>query len=146
MKVQKASNVSMVERTPVVPQPGDPALRLLRWQDHESGCECCELQEAMYEVTEEGALGLGNWTTVLNMVGAKTLERMCLRRAAYKAIEVFMYHADAAAMDAGFDAGEFSGPRHQAMADNEITVLAHQYGFSYNQVMDMVAYVTNHRD
>jgi hypothetical protein len=146
MKVQKASNVEMVERTPMAPQPGDPALRLLKWWDHDYMVYCCELQEARYEVTEEGALGLGNWTTVLDVVGTGTLEQLCLERAAYKAIEVLMDHADAAAMDAGFDTGEFSGPRHQAMADNEITVLAQQYGFSYDQVMDMVAYVTTHRD
>ena len=49
--------------------------------------------------------------------------------------EAIMYaHNEGAEMDAGFDAGEFSGPAHDDMMEKEITELASANGFTYDQV------------
>lgn len=45
-------------------------------------------------------------------------------------------HAEAAEADAGFDGGEFSGPAHHRAEEREITKLAEQHGYTYEEVMD----------
>jgi hypothetical protein len=65
--------------------------------------------------------------------GSKSLS---LRDVAEKALEILEAHERAADADAGFDAGEFSGPAHVRMADEEITILAEKNGFTYEDVRD----------
>lgn len=44
-------------------------------------------------------------------------------------------HEEGADMDAGFDAGEFSGPAHAEAEAKEILELAEANGYTYDQVM-----------
>lgn len=68
---------------------------------------------------------------------------MTLQEVAGKAIEVMEKHALAADMDAGFDAGEFSGPAHDQMEQREITALAEANGFTFDEVMNEVTRMGN---
>ncbi len=59
---------------------------------------------------------------------------MTLNEVVAKAIEIIEAHEEGAVMDAGFDAGEFSGPAHAMMMEREITKLAVDNSFTYDQV------------
>lgn len=51
------------------------------------------------------------------------------------ALEIQEAHSEGADMDAGFDGGEFSGPAHSRMEEQEIKTLAEESGFTYDEVM-----------
>jgi hypothetical protein len=57
-------------------------------------------------------------------------ERAC----ALQAIKLYADSYEAAEMDAGFDAGEFSGPAHDRLLERRINDLAYEYGFSVTRV------------
>lgn len=61
-------------------------------------------------------------------------EKLTLEQVADKALEIIQRHEEGAAMDAGFDAGEFSGPAHARSQDHEIEALATANGFTAEQV------------
>lgn len=61
---------------------------------------------------------------------------MTLRQVAEQAYEIYATHEEAAHYDAGYDAGEFSGPSHARMADRKIKELAKEHGFTTEQVWD----------
>ncbi len=58
-----------------------------------------------------------------------------LMQKAYEIIEQSEMAADA---DAGFDAGEFSGPAHGKMLEQKLTELAKQNYFTYETLMQML--------
>ena len=64
-----------------------------------------------------------------------------IREAALAALDIIARFAEGAAMDAGFDAGEFSGPANARAEEEAITELANANGYSYNEVMDEVTRV-----
>jgi hypothetical protein len=68
-----------------------------------------------------------------------------LTELAQKAIEIYSAHEEGADMDAGFDAGEFSGPAHDRMAKREIQKLAADSGFTVNEIESEVARITNNK-
>ena len=57
-----------------------------------------------------------------------------LREVAIEADKIMAPHNEGAAMDAGFDGGEFSGPAHGRMEEREITELAEANGFTLDDV------------
>lgn len=59
---------------------------------------------------------------------------MTLRQAAQRAIDIQSQWAEAADRDAGFDAGEFSGPACSRAADREVAELAAASGFTVDEV------------
>ena len=63
---------------------------------------------------------------------------MTLHEVALKAIKIYSAHEEAAGFDSGFDGGEFSGPAHSRMADDEVENLAISNGFSIEEVDDEV--------
>lgn len=71
---------------------------------------------------------------------------MTLREVAEQAIQIHQAHDEAASADAGFDAGEFSGPAHGRMADEEIKALAEENGFTYEQVNQEIERICHEGD
>lgn len=63
---------------------------------------------------------------------------LSLKEVVEKANEIYNAHEYGAEMDAGFDAGEFSGPAHHRMAEREIESIAVANGFTLEQVVDEV--------
>ena len=61
-----------------------------------------------------------------------------LKATARKALKIVLDHEHGASMDAGFDAGEFSGPAHWRAIEKEIRALASERGFSFEEVMTEV--------
>lgn len=59
---------------------------------------------------------------------------MTLRETALEALKIMNAHEEGAYYDAGFDAGEFSGPAHGRMAQQEIAELAIENGFNLEEV------------
>lgn len=57
---------------------------------------------------------------------------------AHRAIAIYAKHDEAADWDAGFDAGEFSGPAHATAADREVEELAKKYGLTFEEVTDEI--------
>lgn len=73
------------------------------------------------------------WTSCgLSCKCALGLSLKCLADEAEKIIES---HEQGAGADAGFDAGEFSGPAHSRMEQEEIRALAEANEFTYDDVM-----------
>lgn len=66
-----------------------------------------------------------------------------IREVALEAIKIIGQHDEGAAMDSGFDGGEFSGPAHARQEEKEITDLAEANGFEFDQVMDEVMRISN---
>ena len=64
------------------------------------------------------------------------MKNMSIRETAEKALDIMQAHSVGADMDAGFDAGEFSGPAHSRMEQREIEELAKANGFTFDQVED----------
>lgn len=64
---------------------------------------------------------------------------LSLRDTAIEALKIVQAYAYAADMDAGFDAGEFSGPAIARAEERAVTLLADLQGYSYDMVMDEVA-------
>lgn len=52
-----------------------------------------------------------------------------------KAEAIMEAHAKGADADAGFDGGEFSGPAHAEDEEEELAVLAAEYGITYHKLM-----------
>lgn len=59
---------------------------------------------------------------------------LSLHDLAVEAIEIYVRHAEAAEYDAGFDAGEFSGPAHSRVADDKVAALAAEHGTTFSKV------------
>lgn len=57
-----------------------------------------------------------------------------LRECAVEALSIYTAEEEAAYYDAGFDAGEFSGPAHAVRADQKVEQLAVENGFTLDQV------------
>jgi len=57
-----------------------------------------------------------------------------VQRVADKAKAIHIAHEEGAYMDAGFDAGEFSGPAHECMAEKEVRELCALNGVEYEEV------------
>ena len=60
---------------------------------------------------------------------------MTITEVAAKAVEIYNAHEEGAAADAGFDAGELSGPAHARMADEAVEKLAADHGFTLEEVV-----------
>lgn len=60
---------------------------------------------------------------------------MDIKEVAAQAGKIFEAHAEGAHADAGFDAGEFSGPAHSEMEHKEVSALAEAHGFTFEDVM-----------
>ena len=75
-----------------------------------------------------------------------TIDKATIQEVAEKALEIMEAHEIGAEMDAGFDAGEWSGPAHGRMEEQEIAELAATFGFTYDQVMDEIITQCNQRD
>lgn len=60
---------------------------------------------------------------------------LTLAEVASAAEKILSDHSEAEDYDAGFDAGEFSGPAHDKMAEEEISALAERNGFTLEQVL-----------
>lgn len=56
---------------------------------------------------------------------------------------IFDSHMEAAELDAGFDAGEFSGPSHYRMASRETEVALTESGWSATEFLDALYARTN---
>jgi hypothetical protein len=63
-----------------------------------------------------------------------TATRPTLRELAQSAIKIYQRHAEAADADAGFDAGEWSGPAHSERAEREVDELAESYGYTADEL------------
>jgi hypothetical protein len=55
-----------------------------------------------------------------------------------QAFKIVERHNLAAEMDAGFDAGEWSGPAHDAMEMDALADLANQHGLTFDQLDTMM--------
>jgi hypothetical protein len=60
----------------------------------------------------------------------------CLEEAA----QIVRGHQVGAELDAGFDAGEFSGPAHESMLDSELRELAARYDVDLDELRSAVLY------
>lgn len=63
---------------------------------------------------------------------------MTLEEVVELALEAMEAHEEGSAHDAEYDAGEYSGPAHDRMLEKEITSIAEENGFTYDQVMDEI--------
>lgn len=71
---------------------------------------------------------------------------MNLRECAIKAASIMNAFEIAAEQDAGFDAGEFSGPACAEAADRKIAELAESNGFTFDQVMEELTILSNEEE
>jgi hypothetical protein len=72
-----------------------------------------------------------------------TTRQARLELLALEAIDIYARQEEAAAMDAGFDAGEFSGPAHARMADDRVARLATDNGFTPEELNTAVNALTH---
>ena len=72
---------------------------------------------------------------------------MTIQECAEKVLEIYNQHEEAAEWDAGFDAGEFSGPAHADMAERQaqdlMESLGKEHGFTTEQIWDEVMRMTH---
>lgn len=71
---------------------------------------------------------------------------MTITEVAEKAIEIYQAHNEAAVRDAEFDAGEFSGPAHDAQADKAVEALAKANGYTYDEVLKEIGDIYSAND
>jgi hypothetical protein len=62
------------------------------------------------------------------------------------AMAIMDAHSIGADMDAGYDAGEFSGPTHSRMEQDEITELVEKHGFTFSQIMNHLNEMANREE
>ena len=69
---------------------------------------------------------------------AKSLPTRTITEVGQDALALIASHEEGREADAGFDAGEFSGPAHDRSLEKAMTALAEKSGFTYDQVQDEV--------